>query len=594
MKVMLFFPPHWTPAMPHLALPSLAAHLRAHGVQVIQRDLNLETFERVLTQEYLTEAVNRVRETYGGPQAHRRPTGPHPPAERVRWALTHGPWLAGQVEDAVRTIRSDAFLDGPTGVAAFEIVAQSLEVASLPFYPASLDLTAYLPPAPVDSSRSLLQLVADGQRNLFLDLFARHVIPDIVREAPDVVGISIPTLGQMLAGLTLAYLVKQAKLPCHVTVGGPHVTMLREELPRVPALFDLFDSAVVFEGETPLLRLVEALDGNGNLSVVPNLIHPLTGIFDRNGSRIQVNACAGPEEIERLPLPDFDGLPLDRYPTPKLVLPLATSRGCYHGRCAFCNVGYGGPAAFRQLRGEQVVAQMTALQDKYGVCHIFFADEVISPRNLREMSAGLEALGSPLHWCGCVRFEKALTGELLEAMARGGCRMLLFGLETASEPIMQRMVKGTQREQVSRILREGARAGIWNHTFFFFGFPGETIEHAQETVNFVYEHGDAIHSASPGTFVLERYAPAYRSPEKYGIKRIVRQPDRDLAIYFDYEVASGMDERMAALVESRFVDALPEKRFGHFYANDVYRFLYASHLYEWGVPFPPWLAEERG
>jgi radical SAM superfamily enzyme YgiQ (UPF0313 family) len=369
----------------------------------------------------------------------------------------------------------------------------------------------------------------------------------------------------------------------------------------VPALFDLFDSAVVFEGETPLLRLVEALGGNGDLSAVPNLIYRPTGTFDRNGSRIQVNACAGPEEIERLPLPDFDGLPLDRYLTPKLVLPLATSRRCYHGRCAFCNVGYGGSASFQQLPGEQVVSQMAALskipargRDRYGVRHIFFADEVISPRNLWEMSTALEALGSPSHWCGCVRFEKALTGELLERMARGGCRMLLFGLETASEPIMRRIAKGTQQAQMSRILREGARVGIWNHTFFFFGFPGETIEHAQETVNFVYEHGDAIHSASPGAFVLERYAPAYRSPEKYGIKHIVRQPDRDLAIYFDYEVASGMDERMAALVESRFVDALPEKRFGHFYANDVYRFLYASHLYEWGVPFPPWLAEERG
>ena len=41
--------------------------------------------------------------------------------------------------------------------------------------------------------------------------------------------------------------------------------------------------------------------------------------------------------------PDFDGLPLERYLAPELVLPLATSHGCYHGKCAFCNVGYGSP-----------------------------------------------------------------------------------------------------------------------------------------------------------------------------------------------------------------------------------------------------------
>ena len=178
-------------------------------------------------------------------------------------------------------------------------------------------------------------------------------------------------------------------------------------------------------------------------------------------------------------------------------------------------------------------------------------------------------------------------------MARGGCRMLLFGLETATEPIMQRVAKDTRREHVSRILRESAEAGIWNHTFFFFGFPGETIDHAQETVDLVYEHKQAVHSASPGTFLLERYAPAYCDPETYGIRRIVHDPNRDLAIYFDYEVESGMDEAMAELVVSRFLDVLPAKRFGHYYVNDVYRFLYVSDLRGQGMVLPPWLVPEE-
>jgi anaerobic magnesium-protoporphyrin IX monomethyl ester cyclase len=158
---------------------------------------------------------------------------------------------------------------------------------------------------------------------------------------------------------------------------------------------------------------------------------------------------------------------------------------------------------------------------------------------------------------------------------------------------MERMAKGTQLKHMSRILRESTEAGIWNHTFFFFGFPGETIDHAQETVNFIFEHKHAIHSASPGAFALERYSPAHRFPQAYGVKRIIEDPDRDLAIYFDYEVESGMDEEMAELVVSRFVDTLPEKRFGHFYINDTYRFLYASHLRDHGIPFPSWLVAEE-
>jgi anaerobic magnesium-protoporphyrin IX monomethyl ester cyclase len=568
--------------MPHLALPALTTYLRARGIKVIQRDLNLETFDELLTHAYLAQAIDRLRQDY-------RARGDQWPMDRrirVERALAHGSQIVTQIEEAMGVIRSDAFLDGPTGLHAFQVMVQGLDLASLPFYPAALDLSTYIPPAPVDRSHSLLQAVRDPQHNMFLDIFRRGVVADIERERPDIVGISIPTLEQMLAGMTLGHLIKEAGLSCHVTVGGPHISMLRAEIPQVPALFDLFDSAIAFEGEKPLLRLVEALDGNGDLSKVPNLIYKDDGL-------IQTTSYEKPERFTDLPLPDFDGLPLDRYLTPSLVLPLLTSHGCYHGQCAFCNVGYGGPKSFCQLPAERVVERMMTLHDKYGVRHIFFADEAITPRNLKHMSPLLEELGAPIHWCGCARFEKALTKDLLESMARGGCRMLLFGLETASEPIIQRMAKGIQREHMSRILREGAEAGIWNHVFFFFGFPGETINHAQETVNFVYEHKQAIHSASPGPFLLERYAPVYCDPAKYGIKHIVQDPDRDLAIHFDYEVESGMDEAMAELVVSRFVDVLPDKRFGHHYVNDIYRFLYVSDLRDQGMALPPWLVPEE-
>ena len=160
--------------------------------------------------------------------------------------------------------------------------------------------------------------------------------------------------------------------------------------------------------------------------------------------------------------------------------------------------------------------------------------------------------------------------------------MLLLGLETASEATIARMHKGTERETMSRILRDSAAVGIWNHAFFFFGFPGETMEAAQETVNFLYAHQDAVHSASPGAFLLERYAPAQRFPADYGIVRVREDETRDLAIYFDYEVASGLDEAMADQLASRLVDVLPDKAFGQYYVADVYRFLYASCLWDHG------------
>ena len=163
------------------------------------------------------------------------------------------PTLATQVERAKAVIRSERFFDGPTGLTAFTTLVDALEVASLPYYPAALHLQSYEAAVPVDSSRALLRGVRDADTNIFLDLFRDGIIADIEREQPDIVGISIPSMPQMLAAMTLAYLVKETGLPIHVTIGGPHVSMLREELAKVPAIWELIDSAVIFDGEQALL-----------------------------------------------------------------------------------------------------------------------------------------------------------------------------------------------------------------------------------------------------------------------------------------------------------------------------------------------------
>ena len=351
MKVLLVFPPHWLPTMPHLALPMLTAHLRASGVQVVQRDLNLELFDTVLTQAHLEGVIARL--------ASEPLLGL--PSGALRDALDHGAELARHVESAKAVMRDARFYDGRTSVQAFMTLVQGLELASLPFHPAQFQFTRFTPPAPVDSSRSLLQMARDPIRNPFGDLLQHGIVRDILREAPDIVGISIPTMDQMLAGMTLAFLLKQAGSPAHVTVGGPHVSMLREQLLKAPALFDLFDSAVVFGGEGPLLRLAESLGGDRDLSKVPNLIYRERGevratpIVSMPGLDLAAADCR---------TPDFDGLPLDRYLTPEPVLPLLSSHGCYHGKCAFCNVGYGGPDGFRMIDPDLVVDQMRTLRQQ--------------------------------------------------------------------------------------------------------------------------------------------------------------------------------------------------------------------------------------
>jgi len=563
--------------MPHLALPSLTAALRAAGHEVNPCDLNLAFMERVLTREVLERTMHQLRRRQG-----RSARGLAPPPELVDWALTRGPELARDVEAAVAVIRGPAFYDAAASRPAMQTITQALQLYSVPFYPSSVDLSALNSAIPEDESARLLAGVRDPARNPYYRLFEQDLVPALAAWRPDLVGISVPTMGQFLASLTVSYLLRQRGIRAHITLGGPHVTMLRDALLRVPAIFDLVDSAVVSAGERPLVALAGALGSGTPLNSVPNLVF-------RQGHTVAVTRVEPAVPLEALPMPDFDGLPLDRYLAPEPVLPLLTARGCYYGKCAFCNVGYGLEEPWQEARADRVVAQMLALQERYGTRHVFFADEAISPRNLRGIANALAERGAPLHWVTCARMERSLDRDHLAALARGGCRMLLYGLETASPRIAAAMRKGTTVPEMSRILREGAAEGIWNHVFFFFGFPGETMEDAQATVNFLYAHGDSIHSAALGTFLLERYAAAHLHPQEYGISRVVEEGARDLAIYYDYQVHDGIDDALAETIVQRLMDALPTKENPQFYMHDTYRFLYASHLHDIGERYPPWL-----
>ena len=62
MKIVLVFPPQWSPNLPPLSLPSLSAYLNANGYKVQQHDLNIEAYDTILSPEYLTRIRNRVSE----------------------------------------------------------------------------------------------------------------------------------------------------------------------------------------------------------------------------------------------------------------------------------------------------------------------------------------------------------------------------------------------------------------------------------------------------------------------------------------------------------------------------------------------------
>jgi hypothetical protein len=339
-KVMLLFPPEWVPTAPYLALPSLTAVLREAGHRVIQRDVNIEMYDHFFSDTFLIWIKARQTMQLKALEAKEKSgwltdQGNDQKALLEQMASVDVFDLAARAEDAKRVVRGEQFYQADGLVGALNTFREVMHYISAAYYPASLVFypmesnLGYRPGV----SKEVFACLDDEQVNIYRDICTQLVLPSVSKEKPDVIGISIGTQMQLLAGLTFCKMIKETFPNVHVVVGGNVITRLQEELPHHERFFtEVFDSAILYEGEHALLWLIEALNGEREMASVPNLMY-------RDASGVRQNKEIYTEKTTALPIPDFDGLPLDHYFVPELIIPYLATRGCYWGRCTFCDHG---------------------------------------------------------------------------------------------------------------------------------------------------------------------------------------------------------------------------------------------------------------
>jgi hypothetical protein len=495
-KTMLLFPPEWVPTAPYLALPSLTAVLREYGHEVIQKDINIEMYDLFFTDTFLIWVKMRMdQQRRGLEEQEARQQLSDVERERLRCLraqdLVDVMALAEQAEEAKTIVRGEAFYQAEKLEEALNTFRDVMQYISAAYFPASLVFY------PMESnlgyrsgvSTEVLASLEDESVNIYRDVCRQLVLPAIHKEKPEVIGISIGTQMQLLAGMTFCKMIKTEFPDIHVTVGGNVITRLQEDLPKQDKFFtDVFDTAILYEGEHALLWLLEALAGERAWEQVPNLMWHQDG-------QVKVNTEIYTEKTTALPLPDFDGLPLDMYFVPERILPYLATRGCYWGRCTFCDHGQGYFDQYRGKPAQDVVREIKALQEKYDAKHFLFSDESYPPALLKKVSQLLIQEEVKIKWTTLIRFEETLQDpEIWKQAVQAGCCTLYYGMESANERVLELMDKHAKKSVIENNLREAAKAGIWNHVMAFYGFPGERRDEAEETRQFLLDNKRYIHS----------------------------------------------------------------------------------------------------
>jgi anaerobic magnesium-protoporphyrin IX monomethyl ester cyclase len=491
MKVVLLYPPISNVRYPYLSLPSLVAFLKRAGYHVIAKDVNLEAFYHLIPPLWK-----------GGEGAK----GMYPHA--FKEVLTD-PGVEGERKEEARRILMRTYLTHYKGLEA------ETSHASLV---------------------GTLRGATEGRRDRFDPYYREFLIPWILGENPGLVGLSVAYPTQIVHGFRIASLIKEANPLVHICIGGPTITKMADHFAKGEEALNAVDSVIFHHGEDPLVRVIEALRNGVSLEGIPNVAFKRRGRFYRN--HISFSSL----DLNGLPTPDFMGFPLGSYLSKDFTLPLISSRGCYWNRCTFCTYRELFKGAFEQRDAALVVEDMAKLHSEYGCRHFRLMDDACSPAFLRSLARQITRSGLKVGWSCFARFERSLTNDLLGLLARGGCKRLMFGLESYNQRVLDLMEKGVRVEEIGRIVEECHGAGIEARLMCMVGFPTETRREALETMRFLMEYRGKYTSFAVQPFNLEGGTEIDCHPERFGITKVDRRDrvSHGLRYGYRYETRSGM------------------------------------------------------
>jgi anaerobic magnesium-protoporphyrin IX monomethyl ester cyclase len=298
-----------------------------------------------------------------------------------------------------------------------------------------------------------------------------------------------PTLTNDMRG---AFLAKS--LGATTIAVGTHVSPATEStLIAYPAL----DFAIRGEPEETVHELVETLEAIRQRTEAqdapplkhrdPEALAAVKGIaYLRNGQVQMTPDRPFIEDLDSLPIPRHELLPLERYKLPIVAgryTFVVTSRGCPAG-CEFCIKHVTYQNTYRLRSPEHILREVDKLVE-LGTTNIHFEADLFTIN--RDQVVGLcEALiarGNPIRWT-CNSRVDFVDPELLQMMARSGCWMIAWGIESGSPEILQRVHKGIRPDQVRQATQWAKAAGIRNYGYFIIGLPGETQETIDQTIAF--------------------------------------------------------------------------------------------------------------
>ena len=270
------------------------------------------------------------------------------------------------------------------------------------------------------------------------------------------------------------------------------------------------------EGDQALLDCMDRIAGAPELSVAQAVQSiPSVTIKDANGVLIHGDDRKNMKALDEIPFAARDLVDIDRYRNiwkqnhGRFSLNMVTTRGCpYH--CNWCSKPIWGQR-YNARSAENVVEEMVGLKRDFGVDHIWFADDIfgLKPGWIQRFSELVDENDCQLPFKCLSRADLLVKKDTAEALGAAGCEEVWIGAESGSQKILDAMEKGCTVEQIHEAAERVHAAGYRIAFFIQFGYPGETLEDIEATLDLIRKArpddvGISVSYPLPGTPFYDR------------------------------------------------------------------------------------------
>ena len=294
---------------------------------------------------------------------------------------------------------------------------------------------------------------------------------------------SIPFLNHLLKCL------KKKSTNKIIIVGGPATFF--SEIRKDEFDGSLIDYFVVGDGEIALYELLSGLKSNGKLSK-----RKLSSSRIWKDNPFEKAICIETPKImdlDSMSPPTFEEFNLSLYTEGDLstnfTLPIIFSKGC-NRCCTFCSdVVLSRP--YRCRKAENVVKEIKMHFKRYPNVNIFRLNDLsfnINLKFLNEFCDRIIAEDLHIQWYGQAQVRPDMESKLLFKMKKAGCKHIQLGLESFSDHVLSMMRKGYTAEGTIRFLKASKEAGIQNDIAIIVGYPGETEEDFNTTLECIRQN----------------------------------------------------------------------------------------------------------